>query len=49
MLKNVTRVLGLFVVAFTLFTSTGCNTMEGAGQDTQNAGESLERAADRNK
>ena len=26
-----------------------CNTMEGAGQDTQNAGKALENAADRNK
>lgn len=26
-----------------------CNTAEGVGQDTQNAGKALERAADRNK
>ena len=28
---------------------TACNTVEGAGEDTQNAGKSLERAAERNK
>ena len=28
---------------------TGCNTVEGAGKDTKNAGQSIENAADRNK
>lgn len=28
---------------------TGCNTMEGLGQDVQQAGESLEESAKRNK
>ena len=27
----------------------GCNTMEGAGKDTQRAGEKLQDSADRNK
>lgn len=33
--------MGLFI--------TGCNTVEGAGKDTKNAGQSIENAADRNK
>lgn len=28
---------------------TGCNTMEGAGQDIQRGGEAIEDAADENK
>ena len=28
---------------------SACNTMEGAGQDVQKGGKSIERAADRNK
>lgn len=27
----------------------GCNTMEGAGKDTQRAGEKIQDSADRNK
>ena len=37
---------GLLAVAFIL---SGCNTIEGAGKDTQKAGESIEHAADKNK
>jgi len=40
---KVAFVLSLFVVL------PACNTMEGAGKDTQRAGEKLENAADRNK
>lgn len=43
------RRLGIFsmiAVAVTcLFFSTGCNTMEGVGQDVQAAGDSIEDAA----
>ena len=42
-LLKVAFVLSLFVVL------PACNTMEGAGKDTQRAGEKLENAADRNK
>jgi predicted small secreted protein len=28
---------------------SACNTMEGLGQDTQKAGQNLEKSADRNK
>jgi len=34
----------LFAAALTL---TGCNTVEGMGQDIQKAGESIEKAADK--
>jgi predicted small secreted protein len=40
---KVAFVLSLFVVL------PACNTMEGAGKDTQRAGEKLENAADKNK
>jgi predicted small secreted protein len=40
---KVAFVLSLFVVL------PACNTMEGAGKDTQRAGEKMENAADRNK
>lgn len=42
----------LFVIAGmagSLATLTGCNTMEGVGQDTQELGESIEDKADENK
>lgn len=40
---KVAFVLSLFVVL------PACNTMEGAGKDTQRLGEKVENAADRNK
>ena len=46
---NVVRVLGIAIVTSTLLSVMGCNTMEGAGKDTQKAGEKIENAADRNK
>jgi predicted small secreted protein len=42
-LLKVAFVLSIFVVV------PACNTMEGAGKDTQRAGEKMENAADRNK
>jgi predicted small secreted protein len=42
---------GLFLVAASFLTlqSFGCNTVEGAGKDTENLGESVQKAADKNK
>lgn len=37
-------VWGVLLIA--LFAITGCNTMEGAGEDVQKAGETIEKAAD---
>lgn len=37
-------VWGVFLIA--LLAITGCNTMEGAGEDVQKAGEKIEKAAD---
>ena len=34
------------VFLITLLAITGCNTMEGAGEDVQKAGKSIEKAAD---
>jgi predicted small secreted protein len=42
MKKVIAALIGMFILA-------GCNTMAGVGQDTQAAGKSLERSADRNK
>ena len=35
---------GVFLIA--LLAITGCNTMEGAGEDVQKAGKTIEKAAD---
>ncbi|MBA3612048.1 MAG: entericidin A/B family lipoprotein [Nitrospirota bacterium] len=37
-------VWGVLLIA--LLAMTGCNTMEGAGEDVQKAGKSIEKAAD---
>lgn len=37
-------VWGVLLIA--LLAITGCNTMEGAGEDVQKAGETIEKAAD---
>jgi predicted small secreted protein len=43
---NVKRyVWGVLMIAL-LVAMTGCNTMEGAGEDVQKAGKSIEKAAD---
>lgn len=34
------------VILIALLAITGCNTMEGAGEDVQKAGKSIEKAAD---
>ncbi|HNP27843.1 MAG: entericidin A/B family lipoprotein [Nitrospira sp.] len=34
------------VLLISLLVMTGCNTMEGAGEDVQKAGEKIEKAAD---
>ncbi|MDT3778748.1 entericidin A/B family lipoprotein [Nitrospira sp. MA-1] len=34
------------VLLIALLAMTGCNTMEGAGEDVQKAGEEIEKAAD---
>ena len=40
------RIAMLIALAGSLTLLAGCNTMEGLGQDTQKAGEALERSAD---
>jgi predicted small secreted protein len=42
MKKLVAALIGMFILA-------GCNTMAGIGEDTQAAGRSLERSAEKNK
>jgi len=39
---SVTVLLAFFITAFT----TGCNTIEGAGEDIESAGEAIEESAD---
>jgi predicted small secreted protein len=34
------------VILIALLAMTGCNTLEGAGEDVQKAGEKIEKAAD---
>ena len=51
MLKNalVVRALALVIVSAALLSVMGCNTVEGAGKDTEKAGEKIQDTADRNK
>ena len=39
----------IFAVLSAAFILTGCNTMAGLGEDTQAAGRSLEKSAEKNK
>jgi predicted small secreted protein len=43
------RIAILTAALFLSVTLTACNTVEGAGQDIQKGGQSIERAADSNK
>ncbi len=44
------KLAALAAVAFAFaFPLAGCNTMSGAGQDVQKAGEKIENAADKKK
>jgi len=43
------KLLALAVLVGVGMTMAACETMEGVGQDTQHAGQSIERAADENK
>lgn len=38
--------LGVLLSAISLLAFTGCNTIEGIGEDTQRAGEEVEEAAE---
>jgi entericidin B len=44
-----TRPLAAIFTFALLALLAACNTIEGAGQDTQAAGKAIERSADRNK
>jgi len=48
-MKGLIKSLALAIIASTVLTTIGCNTMEGAGKDTQKAGEAIQDTADRNK
>ena len=44
------KIAALMAISFTAALAlAGCNTMEGAGQDVQKAGQKLERSADQKK
>jgi predicted small secreted protein len=43
------KFLLLAMVTFYVLAMTGCNTMEGMGQDVQKAGEKLEESAKKHK
>ena len=49
---NITKLKPVYLLLLALAYAaamTGCNTMEGAGQDIQRGGEAIEDAADENK
>jgi predicted small secreted protein len=41
-----TRILALILFVFGAVAVTGCNTLQGTGQDIENAGEELEDATE---
>lgn len=41
-----TRTLALAFIALSAIALSGCNTLQGAGQDIENAGEELEEATE---
>lgn len=45
----VSRLVLALAAGFIAVHSIGCNTTEGAGKDIENAGEGLQKAADKNK
>lgn len=49
MISTLKRMTLLLLLAGPLTFLTGCNTMEGVGQDTQELGESIEESADKHK
>jgi len=49
MISTLKRMTLLLLLAGPLTFLTGCNTMEGLGQDTQELGESIEESADKHK
>ncbi len=48
-LKAIRSAILVALMGILVITTTACNTIEGAGKDTQKAGEKIENAADRNK
>jgi predicted small secreted protein len=44
-MKKVTNVLGVLTVVLLSLFAAACNTMEGAGQDVQKAGQKIEESA----
>ena len=47
MVRHIARsFLAVAFVAVLLIAQTGCNTVEGAGEDIEKAGEGIQRAAD---
>ncbi len=44
--RTMMRVLGLCLVLTAMFSFVGCNTVEGAGKDVENAGEAVQDVAD---
>lgn len=48
-ISTLKRMTLLLLLAGPLAFLTGCNTMEGVGQDTQKAGKALEDSADKHK
>ena len=44
-MKNLSKWAGMAIVTFAALTATACNTIQGAGQDIESAGEAIEDAA----
>jgi len=44
-MKSVFKFIGVTVVTAAALTATGCNTVQGAGQDISSAGDAIEKTA----
>lgn len=44
-MKNILKWAGMAIVTIAAMSVTACNTVQGAGQDIENAGEKIEDAA----
>ena len=45
-MKRVFKLIGVTVVTAAALTATGCNTLQGAGQDIKSTGEAIEKTAE---
>ena len=48
-MRRTIKTLGVLALVLLPFLATACNTMEGVGKDTQDAGQGIQNSAEKNK